>query len=73
MTPMLPPRLRAVSHALPALRDPAFQHRSPLGRLLAMLRQAWQAVTLDDRSRYLSRATDLADLERRTRIWDRAD
>jgi Protein of unknown function (DUF3563) len=37
---------------------------------LLQLRTAWHALTLDDRTAYLARATDLPDLERRMRAWD---
>jgi hypothetical protein len=53
----------ATGHSLQALA----------GRLLALSRDVWHALTLDDRTEYLGRATDLADLERRMRHWDRAD
>jgi Protein of unknown function (DUF3563) len=46
--------------------------RSLRARLLALVFRACQVVMTDDRSTYLSRATDLADLERRLRALDRS-
>jgi hypothetical protein len=55
-------------HDSAALATPA----SAIARGAAALRHAWQQWCMDPRTLYLSQATDLADLERRLRAWERS-
>jgi hypothetical protein len=51
-----------------AVSAPTLSHR-----LRTALRAWWTDLWADDRTRYLSRATCMADLERRIRHWENAD
>lgn len=47
-----------------------FEAPTRIGRWQRTLSRWWQAMGLDERERYLSKATDCVDLERRLRAWD---